>query len=315
MSPIPRRIVGRKYARIVAAASAIVFSSSISHGQSLGLANDYNAFVFGDITSSYSDTEGRVAAGGDVTYTGYGVGDKLNSATAGNSLVVGGDLYYHNGQVFNGNVVYGGTRDTGSFTVLNGSISQGSVIDFDTARRQLEDLSTMIAGSDVSGSYTNYYGTLQFVGTDAGLNTFVVQASDFNSANGIKIDAPTGSTVLINIAGTALDFRYLSIDFVNLNGDGSGATNKQNVLFNFYEATSLNITGIGVKGSVLAPLADVSFTNGHIDGTIVAKSLTGNGELHDYKFQGTLPVPEPTSVMLLGATTMLVLGVRRRARC
>lgn len=39
-----------------------------------GLANDYNVFVFGDMTLSNTDAEGRVAVGGNATLSNYGIG-------------------------------------------------------------------------------------------------------------------------------------------------------------------------------------------------------------------------------------------------
>ena len=43
----------------------------------LGIANDFNIFVFGDHTQSNVDSEGRVAVGGNATYTDYGVGSSV----------------------------------------------------------------------------------------------------------------------------------------------------------------------------------------------------------------------------------------------
>src|SRR6516165_2439546 len=79
-------------------------------GGALGVAGDFNVFVLGQVTQSYTDCEGRLAAGGDVRLTGYGIGSALsNSAGQRDDLVGGGGLTYNQGQVFNGNIVYGGT--------------------------------------------------------------------------------------------------------------------------------------------------------------------------------------------------------------
>lgn len=39
-----------------------------------GLANDYNVFVFGNLSLSNTDAEGRVAVGGNATLSNYGIG-------------------------------------------------------------------------------------------------------------------------------------------------------------------------------------------------------------------------------------------------
>ena len=52
------------------------------------------------------------------------------------------------------------------------------------------------------------------------------------------------------------------------------------MLYNFVDTTSINAHGFGFWGTVLAPYADVNFSNGSWDGGIYAKSLTGNAEGH-----------------------------------
>jgi hypothetical protein len=87
------------------------------------------------------------------------------------------------------------------------------------------------------------------------------------------------------------------------------------VIWNFFEATSLHF-GFW-HGSVLAMNAAVSnFTP--IEGTLVAASFNGGGELHDYGFRGRLPsdpvpVPEPGTLGLM-AMGLAGLAVARRRR-
>ncbi|MFT4176339.1 MAG: choice-of-anchor A family protein [Luteolibacter sp.] len=287
-------------------ACAFVVSTSHLSAQSLGVATDYNYLVFGNATLQNSDAEGRVAVGGNANYSNYGIGDKLPAGSRGYSLVVGGNLTYGNGQVFEGDVIYGGTLNAGqSFNVRNGSLIQGQYLDFSAARNQLTSFSSSLSQLEATGSFLNEYGTLVFTGTDPNLNTFTIQASDISNSHGIRISAPEGSTVLINVAGASVDWKNMGI---NLSG-----TDKQRVLYNFYEATSLNIASISVQGSVLAPNADVTFNYGNLEGTLVANNLSGTGEFHHYAFQGTLiPVPEPSSALLALLAGGIVLLRRKR---
>ncbi len=287
-------------AAISAAVTSFISLTPVASAQSLGAASEYNAFVFGNFTSAYTDTEGRLAVGGNANLTGYGVGNKVSPA-GGNVLVVGGSLTANSGQLYNGTGVYGTTATTSSFT---GSLSKGSPVNFSAAQSYLTGLSGQLAGTSSNGNYNNHYGTLQFVGTDANLNTFAVSGTAVSSANGIQITAPNSSTVVINIGGTTVDFRNFGFTINN--------TDKQHVIYNFYQATTLNISGISVQGSILAPLADVSFGNGNIEGTLIAKSMSGSGEFHNYKFLGTLPVPEPSGVVLASLGALFFLGFRRR---
>ena len=51
----------------------------------------------------------------------------------------------------------------------------------------------------------------------------------------------------------------------------------------------LQMDAIGIVGSILAPIADVTFDNGAVDGFVVARSMKGTGEFHWVPFDGCLP--------------------------
>ena len=68
----------------------------------------------------------------------------------------------------------------------------------------------------------------------------------------------------------------------------------------------------------------MNFSNGNINGNLIANSLVGGGEAHNDLFGGTLPgssvvtaVPEPSAIAGLGLGAIflaaLALGRRRRA--
>ncbi|HEY1068657.1 MAG TPA: collagen-binding domain-containing protein, partial [Pirellulales bacterium] len=106
----------------------------------LGIATDFNLFVFDDMSHQYTDVGGRIAVGGNATVTGYGVGTAIgNSNGTRDDFIVGGNLTYSNGQVYSGNVVVGGNANvSSSANILNGSLRQDSVIDFDAAELALQ---------------------------------------------------------------------------------------------------------------------------------------------------------------------------------
>ena len=89
--------------------SLLYLFSPVASAGLLGVAENYNVFLSGDMSSTGSDTEGRLAAGGNVTLQNYSVG--LLSAPTEYSLVSGGSTSYGSGSVKNGGVFTGGNLD------------------------------------------------------------------------------------------------------------------------------------------------------------------------------------------------------------
>jgi len=259
-------------------------------GGALGVAGAFNVFVLGQVTQSYTDSEGRVAAGGDVRLTAYGIGSALpNSAGQRDDLVVGGGLTYDQGQVFNGNIVSGGTAVLQNVGLPNGTARQGAPVDFAAARTQLDALSAAFAGLAANETAADTYGTLRLTGADPTLDVFSLSAGELASADGLNITAPAGATVLVNVSGTAAQMQYFGMTV--------SGTDRQHVLFNFPDATSLTLAGISVQGSVLAPGADVTFSNGNLEGTLVAGTLTGSGEFHNFPTLAQILVQVPAQTL------------------
>ncbi|HEY4432288.1 MAG TPA: choice-of-anchor A family protein, partial [Paenibacillus sp.] len=160
----------------------------------LGIAGKYNVFILGDVTT-LSDTEGRFAAGGNVTLTNYSVGDRLSAAEIplADTLVVGGNLTFNNGSVY-GNIVHGGSF-TGNVTILSGGTrTTGNPIDFAVVGQSLKDKSAELAALPENGTTVYQYGGLTLTGTDPVVNVFNVSGNDVSNNNGFTIKVPSGST-------------------------------------------------------------------------------------------------------------------------
>ncbi len=171
----------------------------------LGAAKDFNLFVLQDLNQPSSDTEGKVAVGGNATLSFYSVGDKLTS-NSGDVLIVGKTLTYTSGRVYNGNVVYGFSTNLPIYaTSVDGTIRQDNLINFGAAKTYLENLSTTLSGYSVNGTYTNQYTTLALKGTDPYLNVFKIKGSEITATRSFEVDVPNGSAVLINIDGDGFD--------------------------------------------------------------------------------------------------------------
>lgn len=280
----------------VLAASATVATLPASP---LGLAGEFNVFLFGDYTAQYTDVEGRVAVGHDFTGTGLGLNSNLVAGADG--VIVGNAASLSNGQLYSGNLRYGASHNS-TINFLNGASVQGGIGSFFSgAQSYLQSLSAQLSGQAANGSTVTNVGNLMLTGTSTSLNVFDVSSSFLSSANFLNIDVPDTSTVLVNVLyGTGASNQFENFA-VALNG-----TPKQNVLFHFANPGSLSIQRISVPGSILAPYSNVTFNNGNLEGTLIAQSLSGNGEFHDSRFMGDLPndsVPEP------GTYGLLALGI------
>lgn len=179
---------------------------------------------------------------------------------------------------------------------------------------------------------------ITFTGTEQGLNVFDIGAGDLENISELNLQVPEESTVLINVRGDVATLGgfgfFLGEDKRDCNQGGttSGSTHlwcrdrAQNVLFNFSDAKTLNLSEIGFMGSILAPNADVNFSNGHINGNLIARSLKGDGQsnLHLFNSQSDRvaqrelvsepeSVPEPATLAGLGLVAV-GLGVSRRRK-
>ncbi len=126
----------------------------------LGTANAYNVFTLGNDSQSNTDAAGKIAAGGNATFSSYTVASGLGSGSSVN-LVVGGTLTMTGGTIHgstaagsivlhdptsngnlnsvnstaldqygtvNGNILYGTTysNNAGSKSTVSGTVTKGS---------------------------------------------------------------------------------------------------------------------------------------------------------------------------------------------
>ncbi len=272
-------------------------------------ATDYNLFVIGSMTASNSDVQGRAAVGGSATISNYSVG--THASPAGVNFVVGGNLNASSGTGV-GKTVVGGSHTLSSFTTSLQPSGTALPVDFTAEANRLVGLAANLSGYAANATASNAYGTLTLAGVASGLNVFDISSSLLASANGIKINLAAGATALINVSGAAASISNLQIWL-------EGSASSSNILWNFYDATTLSFSGVTVRGSVLAPTAAYLGGNGNIEGTLIVNSFgnkNGTTELHsgfDYKGGLLTPsVPEPASWALMIAGFGMVGGLLRR---
>ena len=330
-------------------AVALTLGVSARAQTDLGTAGAYNLFVTGNHSATNVDILGKVAVGGDATYTNFTIGSSQPTGSAVNT-VVGGN-YSNAGGTVNGSQIVGGNYSqsnptvfgsidaNGNVTLGDGSVSGiikhgGSADVKPYMESQLQTGTTalpinfvaeqayLLNASQTWGALTgmaaipeagtnNYFLT----GTDASLNIFTLSYSQLAASTTFQISAPSGSTVLVNVlGGNGTNFTLPNNGAISVSG-----TTLDKVLVNLPDATSINLAG-SWNSSLLAPNATVTGTSGDFNGNLIARSLNGGGlELHDRLFTGHInggggnPIPEPGTCVLF-APGLLVLGAVLRRR-
>lgn len=315
-------------------ASAALVGQSISTG--IASLKEWNVVAFNNFNSN-NHVDGRVFVGGNfqtaapagsnfsilnnnIPSSQYGTGSLTvvgnaafqsgNSINAGGGINVGGNVsgtFNNNG---NNVVTYGGTSSASAnnttFTNGGANFTSALVSQKNDIKASLTSLSSNLAalantgGVAVGGDSNNQTITV----TGSGLKVLNWSEAMFegNQNQQLLVTLPSDATLVINVAGTNIDF----------NRNFNTFANDERVLFNFYEATNVNIQR-QFSGSILGVFADITGGNsGNIDGTVIGNNVTqnSNGEIHNNYFQGDLSsvggtvsaAPEPST------WGMLILG-------
>lgn len=293
-----------------------------------GLMTGFNNIVLGDLTTDSQETEGPVFVGGDYRISNNNSTQvnksRLSDVDVGDvsgSFVVGGSVY-GSPHLQSGNAVIGGSVSNGSIINNGGGDIQTSAFGIPVAqvsnvlKQASLDLSKLASTSN--GTFYNSdrnQRRMDVAGTSSSLAVFNISSSDLLGGSIQSINADPSITIIVNVSGTNVT--------VTANNNNNEKNTK--VIFNFYEAVTLNIETT-FNYSVLAPLANVKVSGGGVKGTVVSGNLDQYSEIRPVLFNGVLPptgtsnsvdpapaVPLPPSILLLGGA-FAGLGVLRRAR-
>lgn len=307
------------YSKLLMVAGAVSLSSMASATP----LSDYNLILFGDLnTSSNVKVYGKALIGGDLKSSGeFGSHLTDSSFNATNNVEVLGSVTSPNLTIQNGYLGYGETKTIGNLNCNESGLPQYSCV------RALGDIGAVTAKldsfydqlSDESDFYRDFTQVGTVSGTTLSYSGFATDLVVFNIAGSAlfannanwQLNFGNAANVVINVSGTNLS----NPGSVNLSGNGFTSSTYSNILWNFHDATSLNL-GNGWKGNVLAVDADVKIMN-DIDGSLAAKSYTGAGQIHHYYWDYTPPakeVPESSSLALLFSGLGLLALTRLRRR-
>ncbi len=248
--------------------------------------------TFNLVTNLYSgnqEVEGRTFIGSNVQgVTGQFGYDPAQDGTGFAELYIDGDLTNSTINLTPGDEA----RISG--TASNTNVNNGTLVenatdlpafDFQVFRDQSAFLANLTGEpADLSDQNNKRFGGAPNAvagEADFGPNTRIVEVAlqDLQSG-GYSIDVSQADTVIINVSGTSGTFQMNP-----LGGTGFAG----NVLWNFYEATNINVNAV-LAGHVLAPYARMSGFAGSGEGTVIADEVQlTNGELHQQPWAGEVP--------------------------
>jgi choice-of-anchor A domain-containing protein len=262
---------------------------------SLGNAADNNVLVRRTAALSGMKSGGRLSIGGNVTGANWQAGIDLPNLPNRIDAAFNGDVTSASGSAPNGSISVAG-RVTGSLTAA-GSVRTESTPSIKVDMRWADDASSALAQSAstaavvvVDSSVANK--TLRFEGQNAQVNIFNLTATQLASTRKTQLRIPNGSMAIINVTGNS--FTAAGSNDATL-WDGAAYTAypanstsavaeayRTHVVWNFPTATTINVSGLTLEGSLLAPKASVSTAGSRINGSMFVDTMASAGTTSAY---------------------------------
>ncbi|MFZ4663603.1 MAG: choice-of-anchor A family protein, partial [Caldilineaceae bacterium] len=257
--------------------------------------SDYSLIVLDDLSTS-SDVENRTFVGGNlISTTSANFAINVNGVPANKAMlsivgniVAGNPINLNAGSLrlkgsSNGRIInYNG----GGALVPDPALADGPI----TAR--VQEASAQLAAEAANNGVTlpsGQPGPAKFqvtTTTDDGVAIFQVAGADLfgnNLVQQIELIPGSASTIVINVTGSTVNWSGNG----NMVGSFNSSHWRSNVIWNFPQATTINMGSRNMMGAVLAPYAAVT-TSANLDGSVAVRSLTTSAEVHQPTFSGDI---------------------------
>ncbi|HSJ02040.1 MAG TPA: choice-of-anchor A family protein [Verrucomicrobium sp.] len=318
------------FARTVITVGTLLFGSFAAQAQSYTWEN-YNVITFGDFSTA-SFVEGRTLVGGNLygaNSPSFATNMPSGTSATDRTLVVGGFISGGNPMNLDKGSLYLGGSTNGRIINYNGGQGAGKVtesIDLAALKQSFisesANFKAMATDSTVIVPTNGQPGPVVFnanPGSD-GVAVFSISADAIfgnDKAQSYDLNPNGASSVVINVSGSSINWIQNAGNMVNnLIKDEWEAK----IVWNFYEATTLNFGSHNFHGAILAPKAAMS-TSARFDGTVIVDSLSTTADIHlptsgsatSYAGFRLQAVPEPGSPLLVMVAGVILL-VRRRSQ-
>jgi len=241
---------------------------------------------------------GDIEAGGDVALGGVGISGSVIAGayvTQFGGGTVGGDVSAGLGVALDSTLtVYGDTL---------AGVQYAPAVDHQAVSEYFLNTSSLIGDMSSTGSYTEDWGHLTFVGSE-GVNVVNVSAQDLLAAVKFTIDAPDGAIVYVNVPDADVTLDWTAWNY-------EGGIQAEDVLVNMPSAVHLELSSTNAV-NILAPLAATNFESGLVAGALIVGDLQGGGQVDLGSFGHGSSIPEPAGILLLAGCAGAAMLRRRR---
>jgi choice-of-anchor A domain-containing protein len=299
------------------AVTAVAFAIAAMSGAQAAVLNldasigGANVFSFNNFSAPSADVEGAIMAGGNVSVSSYTTNLKNKDAYGHYAMIAGGSINYNGGNIYNGDIYAGGATTLTEGVQSPGYTLSGGVapVNMSLVAAGLSSTSAKLSTIAATSTAEEKWGGIYIAGSNKAVEVINVKSSWLSDSTYYNISGmAAGATLIVNVTGSSA-----------LLQGGYEAFDKYNVLFNFVDATALNIN-TGANISILATKAAVNGGQGVIDGTVVVNSwnsmtqINATNAFESVNVPGLIAaVPEAdTYAMLLGGLGLIGFIARRR---